>query len=206
MLLRRGDWRLKNVSGVLVLIVIFTGFVANIRRPCLGADAAGKMTEQLLLSPPSAEPRLGEIYNIQRRLLSVLKVCGALCQTDRVTQAGPIGVASYHNFTTSFPVDCRGMYESADFYAPRESSNAPRSIPGELLHQFTMGGRIAVETLYFDQAYLENGHRVLNWTKNVIEQLKEEARRGTLRGTYGVRETVRTTNSAVFWTSSSVAY
>lgn len=66
---------------------------------------------------------------------------------------------------------------------------APQVIPGELLHSYTLEGKIPVSSYYFDQKYLNAAAKTSVWDEKLVESYVLLATRGKLEGNYGDIET-----------------
>ena len=68
-------------------------------------------------------------------------------------------------------------------------SKAPSKIPDKWLDAFTVGGRIHLSHWYINQGYFGAAAETPNWEWQAVEDMKSEAEKGILEGTYGVEET-----------------
>lgn len=109
--------------------------------------------------------------------------CGKLCNTSRQGIRG-----RFFDYISS-EVNCRDLFLNPYIDQSHGCSEAPKSIPSVLISDFTMGYKLRIEHLYFDQQYLGKKAMVPVWTHDLIENWISLARTGKLHGTYGIKET-----------------
>jgi len=120
------------------------------------------------------------------RYASVKASCGELCETALAGEPGRFFP------TVQRAVDCNALFENRDVDAPRESERAPEGVPNEWLSDYTMQGRVALYRYgrgILDNRYLGTTAMSSQWSQTLIDDWIDQARRGVLRGTYGVEET-----------------
>lgn len=117
------------------------------------------------------------------RISLIKKACGDLCNTSRKGFHGPF--FNHINAT----VNCNALFKD-DYYDKEHGDlHAPKTIPEELLRDFTMEYQIPVSYKYFDQQYLGKNALAPVWTTDLIETWISLAKRETLPGNYGIEET-----------------
>ena len=109
--------------------------------------------------------------------------CGELCETVSLGEPGP-----YFN-QINVPIDCHKLFQNELIDRGHNLKQAPKTIPKQMLQDFTMNGRISVSSWYFDQYYSGKEAQTPVWTKKMIDQYTELAKHGELGGNYGVSET-----------------
>ncbi|XP_063428165.1 uncharacterized protein LOC134711455 [Mytilus trossulus] len=109
--------------------------------------------------------------------------CGLLCNTSRKGSPGP-----YFDHINA-DIDCYALFRNAYIDLGHELSHAPKSIPKNLMVEYTMNNRIPVTYWYFDNQYLGKEARLPVWTNKVIEEWIFNAKKGKLGGSYGTGET-----------------
>lgn len=131
-----------------------------------------------LLNSPVSDTELGY-------LPPALKKCGKLCQVD----AGKFEKSLYFEKRTVH-VDCKAIFADDVFILRGHGqASAPRKIPLKYQRDYTLGGRITVQELYFDQMYLTKTADMQVWRKELVAEWIQLANNGKLDGNYGVVET-----------------
>jgi len=112
----------------------------------------------------------------------MLKGCGEICDATITGNPG-----KYFNEVRK-KVDCMGLYSNVENDAPAKVWPPPRQIPKSMERDFSRNGKIV--GYYLHAQYSGNASYENVWTKALVEETMELARKGQLRGTY----TVDTTN------------
>ena len=131
--------------------------------------------------------------SVRLRIEKVRDLCGDLCNTSKR------GLNGLFFDEISAHVDCQSIFDDL-MDAPREQRYAPKYLPLEFIDDFSMNGRVSlrryarsnnvplVEPKVFDQVYLGKVARTHVWTRALIEDMKNAAMAGSLKGNYGVQE------------------
>jgi hypothetical protein len=131
--------------------------------------------------------------SVRLRIEKVRDLCGDLCDTSKR------GLNGLFFDEISAHVDCQSIFDDL-MDAPREQRYAPKYLPLEFIDDFSMNGRVSlrryarsnnvplVEPKVFDQVYLGKVARTHVWTRALIEDMKNAAMAGSLKGNYGVQE------------------
>ena len=82
-------------------------------------------------------------------------------------------------------IDCDSLFQCDSIDRAHNEPEAPRTIPEELKHDFSMNGLMHIGDWYFNRPYLGNNAAKRIWRKGDIDQKIELARKGTLHGMYG---------------------
>ncbi|CAG2187558.1 unnamed protein product [Mytilus edulis] len=109
--------------------------------------------------------------------------CGQLCDTSRKGSPGP-----YFDHVNA-DINCQAIFRNEYVDRGHELPHAPKSIPKNLMIEYTMNNRIPVKYWYFDSKYLGKTARSPVWTEKGIEDWIISAKQGKLRGNYGAGET-----------------
>lgn len=118
-----------------------------------------------------------------KEIEKVRNICGELCDTSRR------GQPSIFFDKISAKVNCKALFRNVYVDATHGYSEAPRYIPSVFMKDFTMGGKIRLNEMYFNQPYLGNNAKTPVWTTLSINQYISQAKLGQLNGTYGMSET-----------------
>lgn len=110
-------------------------------------------------------------------------ICGELCDTSRIRQPGLF----FEKITAT--VNCKALFRNVYVDSTHGYSEAPRYIPSVFMNDFTMGGKIRLNEMYFNQPYLGNNAKTPVWTRLLMNQYISQAKLGQLNGTYGISET-----------------
>jgi hypothetical protein len=116
----------------------------------------------------------------------MLKGCGEICDTKIMGKPG-----KFFNEVRK-KVDCMGLYSNVENDAPAKVWPPPRQIPKSMEGDYTLNGKTWDEYLHIQ--YSGKAAYEAVWTKALVEQTMESARKGTLKGTYSVDTTNRIRN------------
>ena len=145
-------------------------------------DLTGKLiSNRLFKHHPIAKP-VPEFKSF-RYLEKIWKDCGELCNTSRDGLSGPC----FNHIKAN--VQCKKLFENEDFDRGHGEVHAPKTIPKELLQEFTMNGRVKIQKLYYDTKYIGGEPNSPIWSKDDIERQIVLARKGILPGNYGISHT-----------------
>lgn len=136
--------------------------------------------------------RVAEFGYLQR----CIRKCGPLCKVD----AGKFEKSLYFAKRT-VPVNCKAIF-SDDVFVLRGhgQDSAPKNIPVQYQHDYTLGGRIPVKDFYFNQNYLNRTALAPVWKKELVDEWISLATNGRLAGTYGINETIHLRHALEFAT------
>jgi hypothetical protein len=113
-------------------------------------------------------------YNNTNPIEAIRQDCGQLCDTSRVGSTGP-----FFNHVHA-DINCDLIFRNPFIDRSHGLPHAPRTIPQELLKEFTMNNRLPVQKYYFDTPYLGNKARTPVWTEQLIDSWVEKAKKGKL--------------------------
>ncbi|XP_063401770.1 uncharacterized protein LOC134685994 [Mytilus trossulus] len=110
--------------------------------------------------------------------------CGQLCNTTRKGSPGPF----FDHITSS--VNCGEIFRNEYIDRAHGLLHTPKTIPKNMINEFTMNNRIPVTKWYFDRApYLGKKAWQSVWSEKLIEDWINMAKQGNLHGTYGTADT-----------------
>ena len=116
-------------------------------------------------------------------LNAILRDCGQLCNTSRKGLPGP-----YFDRVTA-PIECMALFENDYIDLGHGKPVAPKDFPPELMDGYTMGGRIRLEKVYYNNLYLGRTNSIPVWTVKDVDNMIQSAKHGKLGGTYGAKDT-----------------
>ena len=89
------------------------------------------------------------------------------------------------------PVDCKAIFSNEVFIVHGHGqASAPKHIPPQYQHDYTLGGRVPVKDFYFDQMYLTKTAAMQVWKRELVDDWIALANNETLGGNYGTGETI----------------
>lgn len=153
-------------------------------------DPASNSLVKRLFSGPALSPALTDApnpYNETHRSL-MLEGCGEICDT---TITGTMG--KFFN-TVHKRVDCMALYANEENDAAARMWPPPREIPESMKQDYTLNGTLPVNQWYITQRYSGTTAREAVWTAKEIQENIEQAKAGTLVGSYGIPRTTRVRN------------
>lgn len=122
-------------------------------------------------------------YNAMlKRIKTVQASCGQLCNSSLK------GTPSKYFDNIRVPVDCNAIFKEALIDSPREQTVAPEDLPVEYFADFTLNGKFPMRRYpcgFYNEVYLTSQAAENKWSKELVEDWKEQAGRGVLEGTYG---------------------
>jgi hypothetical protein len=139
---------LLMMNAVLVILVCWTPRTDEERLLGLIAAAESLPQEKPVHSTAAAATANVAIKKNQTRLEQLRDVCGELCDTNRPSRPSPWG---YIDAVTA-EVNCLGLFETDLLDQP--DASAPRTLPPNMVDDFTMNGRVSVEPWYIKDIYL----------------------------------------------------
>eukprot|EP00457_Paulinella_chromatophora_P007290 gb/GEZN01007313.1/.p1 GENE.gb/GEZN01007313.1/~~gb/GEZN01007313.1/.p1 ORF type:complete len:390 (-),score=34.02 gb/GEZN01007313.1/:327-1496(-) len=132
--------------------------------------------------PPA--PECPDWDKIDPILEAIYTSCGPLCDTSRP------GIHSLFFDEVTAPTDCPAIFKNEHVDDGRRFAGpALQHIPPQWMGNFTMGGRLPVVPLHFDQVYMGKTAKEAVWSRAQVETWVDLAHKHSLEGTYGVGET-----------------
>ena len=128
-------------------------------------------------------PHVSHSYISTDPIEVIRRDCGDLCNTSRNGVPGP-----FFNHVTG-NIDCDAIFRNQYIDRVHGLPHPPKTIPKDLIREFTMDNRIPVKYWYFDQQYLGKKAMTPVWTEKLIENWIKLAKKGILNGNYGAGET-----------------
>ena len=176
--------KLPSKAVVLSAICLVIGFI--VWKSYLPSPTSKGLSQERLTDPfsstrtPEGDKRFSKRFHY---LENIWHDCGELCDTSRDGMGG-----AYFNHTKA-NIQCDRLFRNEDIDRGHGERGAPKDIPEELWNDFTMNGRLEVRKWYFNQTYLGGKARQSVWIIEDIERNIESAKKGQLRGNYGISET-----------------
>ncbi|VDI41410.1 Hypothetical predicted protein [Mytilus galloprovincialis] len=110
--------------------------------------------------------------------------CGQLCNTTRKGSPGLF----FDHITSS--INCGKIFRNKNIDRAHGLLHAPKTIPKNMMIEFTMNNRIPVSKWYWDtELYLGKKAKKPVWSEQLIEDWINMAKQGNLSGTYGTADT-----------------
>lgn len=116
---------------------------------------------------------------------TLIQACGSLCQVG----AGFFEESRFFQRRV-VQFSCTTVFSDDVFVQHGHGlAEPPKDIPPRLLPDFTLGGSVPIKERYFSQMYLNKVAKTAIWSRQLVEDMKNLALVGQLKGNYGADET-----------------